>query len=112
MRLLLRIIILAVSLLLVSNFLTGFEIDSWKTAAIVALVLAIINVTIKPILQLIALPITILTLGLFAFVINALLLLLVSHFIDGFRIDGFLPALLGSLILSLVNWIIEKIFRE
>jgi putative membrane protein len=112
MRLILRLVILAAALFLISNFVSGFEIDSWKTAAIVAVVLAIVNVTIKPLLMLIALPITILTLGLFAFVINAVLLIVISRFIEGFTIDGFVPALLGSLILSVINWIGERMFND
>ena len=74
-----------------------------------ALVLGVLNITIKPILIILTLPLNILTLGLFTLVINAALLWLIATFVAGFTIDGFVPALLGGLVIALVSWILHKL---
>jgi putative membrane protein len=100
MNILLRIVISAVVAFGLSYVLNGIHIDSFVTALILALVLALLNLIVKPILIILTLPITIVTLGLFLFVINALIILLAAKFISGFRVDGFWWALLFSLLLS------------
>ena len=80
------------------------------TLLMVALVLALLNTFIKPIIKLLALPVTVLTLGLFVFVINALIIMLCSWFVDGFFVEGFASALVFSMILSVVSWLLNKIF--
>jgi putative membrane protein len=95
-----------VSVGLTAYLLPGVEVASLGTVAMVAIVMGIVNSILKPILQLLALPITILTLGLFALVINALMVLLVAEIVPGFQVDGFLVALLFSIVLSIVNSII------
>ncbi len=78
------------------------------TLVIVAIVLALLNTFIKPIFKLLAFPVTILTLGLFLFVINASIILLCAWLVDGFAVNGFLYALLFSFILSIITWLINK----
>lgn len=100
-----RILLSVLSILLVAYVVPGISVDGFVTALIVALVLGVINVTLKPILFVLTLPITILTLGLFTFVLNALLLWFVARFIEGFEVSSFLAALLGSIIISITTWV-------
>jgi putative membrane protein len=83
--------------------LPGVHVTDFVTALIVALVLGVINVIVKPILFVLTLPITLLTLGLFTFILNALMIMLADAFVKGFTVDGFIWALLFSLVLSIVN---------
>jgi putative membrane protein len=103
-------LITAISLLITAYFIPGFHVQSIVAAIIAAAIIGLVNAIIRPVLSLLTLPITILTLGLFSFVVNALTLWFASAFSPGFDIDGFIPALLGSLVLSLVsgllNWIL------
>jgi putative membrane protein len=103
-------LITALSLLITAYFIPGFHVRSIMAAIIAAAVIGLVNAIVRPVLSLLTLPITILTLGLFAFVVNALTLWFASAFSPGFEINGFIPALLGSLVLSLVsgllNWIL------
>ncbi len=80
------------------------------TLLVVALVLALLNTFIKPIIKLLAMPVTVLTLGLFVFVINALIIMLCAWFVDGFAVSGFASALVFSMILTVVTWILNKVF--
>lgn len=95
--------------LLVAYILPGIDIASFYTALIVAFVWGLISFTLKPILHIFALPITILTLGLFSFVINGLLFWFMSTFIKGFYVDGFLSALVGAFLVSLFTWFARKL---
>src|SRR3989344_6321465 len=83
----------------------------WVTVFLVALVWSAISLTIKPILHILALPITILTFGIFALVINALLFWLVGLLVPGFVVEGFFPALLGLIVLSIFTWLIHSVFQ-
>ena len=103
MNFILRLLITAAIAYGLSNILTGVHIVDFKTAVVFALVLAVLNVLVKPLLILLTLPITILTLGLFLFVINALIIIIADKFIDGIKVDGFFWALLFSLILSILS---------
>ncbi|OGD95284.1 hypothetical protein A3F02_01375 [Candidatus Curtissbacteria bacterium RIFCSPHIGHO2_12_FULL_38_9b] len=100
-------VVSAITIFIVATYVPGFEVDSFLTALIVALVLGIVNAFIKPIITILTLPITILTLGLFAFVINALLIWGISAIVAGFTITGFVPALIGAIALWLINLIIH-----
>ncbi len=102
--LLLRWLLNALALLIVSSLVLGFQIDSFFAALIVALVLGLVNAFIRPILLLLTLPITIFTLGFFALVINALMILLVSNIVKGFTVTGFWPAFWGAIVLWLISW--------
>jgi len=108
MNFLIRILVTALAAFGLSYILSGVHIDSFITALIFALVLAILNALIKPILIILTLPITIVTLGLFLFVINALIILLCSKMVSGFSVDGFWWALLFSILLSIVSSILHS----
>lgn len=100
---LVTLILNALAVFVTDYILSGVSLDSFKTSIIVAVVLGIVNTFLRPILNLLALPINILSLGLFSLVINALLVLLVAFLVEGFNVDGFLWALAFSLVLSIVN---------
>ena len=97
------VLLVALGLLVVEKIIPGIEVSSLYTAIIAALVLGLLNVFVRPLLVLLTLPITILTLGLFIVVINTFLFIFAASFIDGFTVDGFLAGLLGSLVLSLIS---------
>jgi putative membrane protein len=103
MNIVLRIIISAVVAFALSYILSGVHIQSFVTALILAIVLGLLNLFVKPILVILTLPITIFTFGLFLFVINALIILLAAKFVNGFRVDGFWWAFLFSLLLSILT---------
>jgi len=106
MNFILKIVLSAVAVLVIANFLPGVSVINFTNAVIVAVVLALLKVTIKPLLIILTLPVTILTLGLFLLFINALIILLADNLIDGFHVTGFWVALLFSLILSLFESIL------
>lgn len=108
MNFLLRIIVTAVVAFGLSAVLPGIHIDTFWTAIVLSFVLAFLNFLLKPLLIILTFPITILTLGLFLFVINAIIVLLAGKFVNGFRVDGFGWALLFSLLLSLLTSILYK----
>jgi putative membrane protein len=112
MNFIIRLIITGAVAFGLTSFLPGIHIDSFWTAIILALVLAILNGIVKPILVILTLPITILTFGLFLFVINAVIILIAGNFIHGFRVDGFWWALLFSLLLSFISSILRPLIRE
>lgn len=98
------------ALLLMPRFIDGIVVATFYTAAIVALIWGLISVTVRPILGLLTLPINIITFGLFSFVLNALLFWFVASFVQGFEVAGFVAALLGSVVLTLVSWAVDAIF--
>ena len=108
MNFLLRILITALVAFGLAQLLNGIHVDTYWTALIFALVLAVLNVLVKPILIILTLPLTIITFGLFLFVVNALVVLLASRFVDGFKIDNFWWGLLFALLLSLVTSVLFK----
>lgn len=108
MNIVLRIIISAVVAFALSYILSGVHIQSFVTALILAIVLGLLNIFVKPLLIILTLPITIFTFGLFLFVINALIILLAAKFVTGFRVDGFWWALLFSLLLSILTSFLYK----
>jgi len=101
-----NLLINTVSIFAVSYILSGIQIDSFITALIVAVVMAVLNVTLKPLLILITIPLTVITFGLFLLVVNVLVLYAADALIDGFHIAGFWWALAFSLLVSLVNSIL------
>lgn len=103
MNFILRLLITAAVAYGLSKILSGVTIDSFSTAIIFAIVLAILNTIVKPLLILLTLPITIITLGIFLFVINALVILLADNLIGGINVEGFFWALIFSLILSVLS---------
>ncbi|WP_353722276.1 phage holin family protein [Dyadobacter sp. 676] len=106
MKLLLRLVISTLAIIVAANLVPGVVVASMGTAIVVAIVLGILNTFLKPILQILALPITILTLGLFYFVVNVFIIYLAASLVDGFRVDGFISALFFGLIVSVVSAIL------
>lgn len=102
--LLFRWLISAVSLLIVSYIVPGIEVQGFFYALIAALFLGVLNAIVRPVLIILTLPLTIFTLGLFLFVVNGIMLMLVSLVLKGFHVNGFWPAVLGALLLSVINW--------
>ena len=109
MALFLRWLLYTLALIFTSWVVPGIEVSSFLNAMFVVVIIALINTFIKPLLQIITLPINILTLGLFSLVINALLLMLAGYITPGFEVEGFLSALFGSLLLSLFALGISRI---
>ena len=103
MGIIISLLLTGVAVFLTDKILSGVTVDSFITAIIVAVVLGIANAVLKPILTILTLPINLMTLGLFTFVINALIVILVSMIIPGFHVDNFIWALLFSVVLSVVN---------
>ena len=112
MQLLLRWILNALALLLVTRVVPGVTVDGFYAALVVALVLGIVNALLRPILVFLTLPINLLTLGLFTFVINALLFWFVSTFVKGFNVSGFAAAFWGALLLWAVSWFTNALFSQ
>jgi len=107
-----RWLILTAAIMVASYLLGGIEVSGFFSAFFAAAVLGILNAFFRPILFLLTLPLTILTLGLFTFVINALLLMMASGVIGGFQVHGFGTALVGSLIISLVSWLLTSLVND
>ena len=99
----------ALALLTVAYVMPGIAISSFGTAMVAALVLGLVNAVIRPILVLLTLPATILTLGLFIFVINGLLFWLVGSYLQGFMVSGFWPAFFGAIVYSIVAWALAAV---
>lgn len=116
MKLIARWLLLAAALLLVAHLYPGVTVASFGSALIAAFVLGLFNTLVRPLLVLLTLPVTILTLGLFLFVINALMFWAAASVLDGFGVTGFVAALVGSLLYSLCGLVIdvavEKIFSR
>ncbi len=112
MKFLAQLIISALAVIITSLILPGVHIDSPLTGVIVAAVLAVLNAIIKPILVILTIPITVITLGLFLLVINAALILLASYLVNGFNVQGFWTALFFSIILSLVTSVFNKLSKD
>ena len=112
MKLIVRWLLLAAALLLVANITPGLTVTSFVTALIAAFVIGLFNTLLRPILVLLTLPITLVTLGLFLFVINALMFYFAAQILDGLSVDGFMAALIGSLIYSLCGMAIDVVMER
>lgn len=112
MNFILRLLLSAVAVVLLSYILPHVSVDGYVTAIIVAIVLSLLNFIVKPIMVILTLPITILTFGLFLLVINACIIMLADYFIDGFNVDGIGWAILFSLLLSFLQSILFSIFKK
>ena len=106
MKTIVNILLSAVAVVIGAYLLPGIRISGFMDAIIVAVVISLINTFVKPVLVILTIPITIFTLGLFLFVIDAIVILLAGNLISGFQVDGFWPALIFSIILSVLTWIL------
>ena len=111
-NLLIRWVISAASLLIVAYFVPGIHVNGFVTALIAAVVIGLVNGTIGALIKLFTFPIRWLTLGLFSLVINALMLMLSAQFVDGFFVSGFMAAFIGSILLSITNWILGALLPD
>ncbi|MCX4028417.1 phage holin family protein [Endozoicomonas sp. SM1973] len=107
LAILVHLLLTSIFLLIVANFVKGVEINNFGAAFFGAIVLGICNAVIKPVISFLAFPITVITLGLFLLVINALMLQLTAAFVSGIKVKGFLPAVVGSILLTLLNLLID-----
>lgn len=106
-----KLLVVAVALLVAAHFVTGITVDSfWPTAVLAAFIFGVLSVTVRPILKLFALPITILTLGLFGLLINIVVFWLIT-FVPGVTIDGFVAAVLGLTIVTVAGWIADAVLK-
>ncbi len=112
MRLLLIWALNAVALLLVPYVIPGVHLENFHSALIAVFVLGLVNTVVKPIFVLLTLPVTFLTLGLFLFVINALMFWFVGDILSGFRVEGFFSALFGSIVYSIASWLFSSVVRK
>jgi len=109
MKTLINLFFTTVFVVVLSHFMPGVAVDGFITALIVAAVLGLLNIFIKPLLVLFTLPVTILTLGLFLLIINAIIIMLCDWLVDGFELNGFLTALLFSLVLSFLQSLVSSL---
>jgi putative membrane protein len=109
MNILIGWLINAIAVIAGSYFIPGVSVEDFITALVVAVVLGVINAFIKPILTILTLPLTIITLGLFLFILNGLMILLTANLVPGFAVDGLFPALWLSIWLTLVSWIVGSL---
>lgn len=108
MKLVIHVLVVAVALMFAAYIIPGIEVESIYIAIIAALILGLLNLVIKPILFILTLPLTIITFGLFALVLNALIFWFAASFIEGFTVTGFIPAFLGSIVVSLASALASK----
>lgn len=112
MKFIIKLLLNALAVVVLSKVLNGVSVDSYTTAIIVAVVLSVLNLLVKPFLILLTLPITIVTLGLFLLVVNALIILLADNLIDGFSVDGIWTAILFSILLSILQSILHSFLKK
>lgn len=112
MNMLLRMILTTLAILLVTNVYSGIQVDSVTTAVIAAVVLALINMIVRPVVVLLTLPISMLTLGLFLLIINAAMLSLAAWLVNGFEVGGFWDALIASFIISIVVALLSGMIKS
>jgi putative membrane protein len=109
MGILIHWLVVTIAILVAAHLIPGIRVDNFGAALIGAAILGILNAVVKPILVILTLPITVLTLGLFLFVINALVFLFAGSMTAGFHVQSFLPALLGSLVVSVVSYLAQSV---
>jgi putative membrane protein len=112
MKTFLKLILTALAVIVLANLLPGVTVDGYGTALIVAVVIAILNMFVRPLLIFFTLPATIVTLGLFMFVINAAIILLADNLVSGFAVSGFLVALIFSILLSIFRSALFSLLKE
>ncbi len=111
MKWILRLLISTLAILAASYLITGIKISDFKTALIVAVVLAVLNTLVKPILILFTIPVTIFTLGLFLLVINGAIIMIASYAVEGFKVDTLFNAILFSIIVWIINMVLQAVFN-
>jgi len=109
-ELLVHFLITAALLLLMARIVSGVEVEGWGAAFLGAVVMGLVNALVRPVMVILTIPVTLLTFGLFLLVVNALMLWLVATIVPGVKVKGFVPALLGSIVLSVLNFLVALVF--
>ncbi len=112
MKLIIRLLLNAVAVVILSKLLNGVSVDSYTTAIIVAVVLSLLNIFVKPILIILTIPFTIITFGLFLLIINAFIIYLASNLIEGFSVNSVWTAIIFSVLLSILQSILHSLLKE
>jgi putative membrane protein len=112
MRFLLRLLLNGVAVFLAAQLIPGIGIAGPGAAIVAGIALGLINAVVRPVLILLTLPVTLVTLGLFIFVVNAICLALAAWFVPGFTIIGFIPALLGALVITIISWLLSALLTD
>jgi len=112
MKTILRILLTSIAVIVIANFLPGVDVTNFTNAIIVAIVLGLLRITVKPLLVILTLPATILTFGLFLFVVNAIIIMLAGYFVSGFTVSGFWIAFLFSILLSMFQSVLYSFFGD
>ncbi len=112
MQLVLALVLNAIALIATAYIVPGIKVESFATALLAAIVLGVVNTFIKPVLSFITAPLTVITLGLFTFVVNAVVLFIVSAVVPGLKIDGWVPAILGAVVLSVVSTVLSSALKD
>ncbi len=112
MQIILALVLNALALIVTAYIVPGIAVANFTTALLAAIVLGVVNTFIKPILSFITAPLTVVTLGLFTFVINAVVLFIVSAVVPGFSVSGWVPAILGAVVLSVVATVLNSVFKD
>ena len=112
MGFIIRVLVNAATIALAAAFVPGLRLDGVVPALLAGLVLGLINALVRPVLLVLTLPLTLITLGLFLLVLNGICLALTAWLVPGFDIDGFLPAMLGALVISVVSWILTAFVSD
>jgi putative membrane protein len=109
-NILIRLLISAVAIMGGAYFIPGVKVNNFGTALVLAVVLALLNFFVRPLLIIFTFPVTLLTLGLFLLVINVIIIYLATYFVKDFRVEGFVSALLFSLVISVISWLLHLFF--
>lgn len=112
MGLLISLLLNALALIITAYIVPGIKVDAFTSALFAAIVLAVINTFIKPVLVLLTLPLTVITLGLFIFIVNAIVLRMTTLFVPGFVVDGWMPAIFGAIVLSIASTVLSTLVKD
>ncbi|QFZ54034.1 phage holin family protein [Oceanihabitans sp. IOP_32] len=112
MKFIIRLLLNAVAIFVIAHLMSGVHVDGYLTAILVALVLSVLDLLVKPILIILTLPVTVITLGLFLFIVNALIILLADKLVGGFSVSGIWVAVLFSVFLSILQSVLQSLLNE
>ena len=112
MQIIVALVLNALALMATTYVVPGFRVDNFTTAVLAAIVLGVVNTFIRPVLAFLTAPLSIVTLGLFTFVVNAVMLFIVSAVVPGVMVDGWVPAILASIVLSIVSTALNAVLKD
>lgn len=112
MKFIIRLLLNAVAIFVIAHLMSGVHVDGYLTAILVALVLSVLDLLVKPILIILTLPVTVITFGLFLFIVNALIILLADKLVGGFSVSGIWVAVLFSIFLSILQSVLQSLLKE